>query len=267
MARGGYRPGAGRKPKPKTKGDKAPAATEPADDPHGDKAWLEAKRKGALTPGRAKKGLTAKPTKTIDDEEAEERARIAGAIAAAREPAVHEPEHVHRAPVTRGRPSKFKPEFVGQAEKLCKLGATDFELGEFFEVDQATIRRWKHEHEEFCTAIKSGKEQADERVERSLYHKATGYTYEAVKIFMPANASAPVYAAYTEHVPPDTTAGIFWLKNRRPDLWRDKREVAHSGSVGGAEDLTDAQLAAIIASGGDGASEEKEGTHGADSVH
>jgi hypothetical protein len=50
------------------------------------------------------------------------------------------------------------------------------------------------------------------RVVRSLYHRAVGYNYEAVKIFMPANREKPVYAPYIEHVPPDFTAAIFWSK-------------------------------------------------------
>jgi hypothetical protein len=64
--------------------------------------------------------------------------------------------------------------------------------------------------------LKTGKEVADKRVERSLYHRANGYNYEAVKIFMPANRSKPVYAKYIEHIPPDVTAGIFLMKNRDP---------------------------------------------------
>jgi hypothetical protein len=51
--------------------------------------------------------------------------------------------------------------------------------------------------------------------------RANGYSYDAVKIFMPAGAKKPVYAPYREHVPPDTTAAIFWLKNRDPAHWRD----------------------------------------------
>jgi hypothetical protein len=51
--------------------------------------------------------------------------------------------------------------------------------------------------------------------------------YEAVKIFMPAGRSEPVYAPYIEHVPPDTTAGIFWLKNRDPQHWRDSQQLEH----------------------------------------
>lgn len=121
------------------------------------------------------------------------------------------------------RPTDYKPEYAIQAEKLCKLGATDQELADFFEVSTRTIYRWQASHEEFCQALKTGKVEADERVERSLYHKAVGYKHEAVKIFMPAGAEQPVYAPYVENVPPDTTACIFWLKNRRPDVWRDMR--------------------------------------------
>jgi hypothetical protein len=66
------------------------------------------------------------------------------------------------------------------------------------------------------------------RVERSLYTRAVGYNYEAVKIFMPANRSKPIYAPYIEHVPPDVTAGIFWLKNRDPQNWRDQQNIEHS---------------------------------------
>ena len=68
---------------------------------------------------------------------------------------------------------------------------------------------------------------SSKRVTRSLYARAVGYNYEAVKIFMPANREKPVYAKYIEHVPPDVTAGIFWLKNRDPQHWRDSQQLEH----------------------------------------
>lgn len=132
-----------------------------------------------------------------------------------------------------GRPSKYKPEFAKQAEKLCLLGATDQELADFFEVNVLTVHRWKHDHEEFCNSLKSGKESADERVVRSLYQRAVGYEQDEVKIFMPGGASEPVYAPYRAKIAPDVTAAIFWLKNRRSQEWRDvkhidgKQEVTH----------------------------------------
>lgn len=136
-----------------------------------------------------------------------------------------------------GAPSSYRAEYDKQAEKLAALGATDMEMADFFEVDVRTIYRWRNAHEGFCQALKVGKAVADERVERSLYLKAIGYEQDAVKIFMPAGADAPVYAPYREKISPDTTAAIFWLKNRRPDEWRDKREIEHDLAPGLAERL------------------------------
>ncbi len=119
-----------------------------------------------------------------------------------------------------GRPPKYVPEFAVQAEKLCRLGATDAEIAEFFDVSDRTIYRWKSAHEDFCQALKAGKAEADERVERSLYHKAVGYTFDSEKVFQ--HQGEVVRAPVKEHVPPSDTAAIFWLKNRRPEQWRDK---------------------------------------------
>jgi hypothetical protein len=126
-----------------------------------------------------------------------------------------------------GRPNKFKHEYIEQARKLCQLGLTDPKLAQFFGVHLQTINNWKVRYPEFLYALRAGKEVADNRVERSLYARAVGYNYEATRIFMPANRSKPVYAPYIEHVPPDVTAGIFWLKNRDPQHWRDSQQLEH----------------------------------------
>lgn len=131
-----------------------------------------------------------------------------------------------------GRPTEYKPEYASQVEKLCRLGATEREIADFFGVSTVTIWRWSHRHDAFCNALKAGKEPADDRVERSLYNRAVGYSFESVKIFMPAGATEPVYAPYTEHVPPDVTAASKWLNNRRPDAWRDKQQHEHTGANG-----------------------------------
>jgi transposase len=138
----------------------------------------------------------------------------------------------------RGRPTAYKQAFAAQAAKLCELGATDDELADFFEVHRATIYRWKHEHDEFCDAVKTGKDVADERVERSLYQKATGYNVteeQAVKIKVEQHKEEVEVIQVEKHVPADTTAAIFWLKNRRKDDWRDKTETAVSFSEDVAE--------------------------------
>jgi len=134
-----------------------------------------------------------------------------------------------------GRPTKYKAEYAKQAAKLCELGATDEELAEFFEVDRATIYRWKHDQPKFCDALKIGKSASDSRVEQSLYHRAIGYTFDSEKVMTVAQGnnmgSVIERVPIREHVPPDVTAGIFWLKNRKPTEWRDKQEVEHSGSI------------------------------------
>lgn len=130
-----------------------------------------------------------------------------------------------------GRPSSYKPEYATQAAKLCKLGATDADLADFFGVATSTIWRWSGQYAEFCNALKTAKDLADERVERSLYQKAVGYEYDAVKIFQ--YEGSPVEVPYREKVAPDTTAAIFWLKNRRKAEWRDRieQEVTHKLSL------------------------------------
>lgn len=127
------------------------------------------------------------------------------------------------------RPSKFQEEFIPQAEKLCKLGATDMEVADFFEVDVRTLYRWKADNEAFCQALKAGKEVADERVERSLYARANGYEHNEVDIRVVGGAI--VQTPIRKYYAPDTTACIFWLKNRKPGEWRDKVETEHSGAV------------------------------------
>lgn len=140
-----------------------------------------------------------------------------------------------------GRPSKFKPEFIAQAEKLCKLGATDLEIADFFEVEVRTVYRWKAENEHFCQALKSGKEEADARVERSLFARANGYEHDEVHVsnYQGAITLTPIRKIY----PPDTTAAIFWLKNRRPEQWRETKAVELTGKDGGPmETITRVEL-------------------------
>jgi hypothetical protein len=83
-------------------------------------------------------------------------------------------------------------------------------------------------HPAFADALVVGKKEADQKMIRSLYQRGLGYSYDAVKIFMPAGAKAPIYAPYTEHVPPDPTSAMFWLKNRDSEHWRDVQQLEHS---------------------------------------
>src|SRR5258706_16428035 len=119
-----------------------------------------------------------------------------------------------RAPVKKrgpGRPTAYRPEFVDQAAKLCELGATDVEVADFFGVAIRTVADWKTRYPEFLHALKAGKDSANDRVERSLYLRATGYTFDSEEIFLPKDSRTPVRVPVRKHVPPDVTACIFWL--------------------------------------------------------
>lgn len=141
-----------------------------------------------------------------------------------------------------GRPSKYKPEFPEQAAKLCALGATDRDIADFFKVSEQTINRWKSDYPEFCESLKLAKEAADQRVEQSLYRRALGYSHDSVHVsnYQGAVTLTPI----VEHYAPDTTACIFWLKNRKPAEWRDRVEQALTGKDGGPIVIssTDAEL-------------------------
>jgi hypothetical protein len=76
----------------------------------------------------------------------------------------------------------------------------------------------------FRNALKTGKAEADKRVERALYERATRYSYDAVKIVRDKNGNI-IKVPYQQHVPPEVTAQIFWLKNRDPARWRDAWQV------------------------------------------
>lgn len=122
-----------------------------------------------------------------------------------------------------GRPSKFDQINLEQVRKLAEAGWTDQQMSDFFGISNRTWHDWKKAHAEFSHSLKDWKKHADERVERSLYERATGYSHPEDKAFNDGGKAMTVPT--TKHYPPDTTACIFWLKNRQPDQWRDKQHV------------------------------------------
>lgn len=121
-----------------------------------------------------------------------------------------------------GRPQKYKAEFAEWAEKLSKLGATDEEMSDAFGVSVTTFNKWKHAHVEFSVALKNGKAFADANVADRLYQRAMGFEHPEVDIKM--YEGNIIKTDITKRYPPDTTAAIFWLKNRQRDKWRDRHE-------------------------------------------
>lgn len=129
-----------------------------------------------------------------------------------------------------GAPTKYDPKYNSQVVKLCKLGATDKEIADFFEVSEDTIHEWKKVHPKFSESIKEGKVYADANVADKLYHRATGYDHPEVDIKVIDGEI--VKTPLTKHYPPDTAAAIFWLKNRRKKQWRDKIEQGFTDGEG-----------------------------------
>lgn len=129
-----------------------------------------------------------------------------------------------------GRPTEYKKEYAKQAYKLCLLGTTDKDMADFFEVTERTINNWKKEYPKFFQSMKKGKKVADAEVANKLYHKATGYEHTDTK-FATYEGEITDTMEYIKHYAPDTTAAIFWLKNRQPDIWRDKQHIKHEGDL------------------------------------
>jgi hypothetical protein len=151
-------------------------------------------------------------------------------------------------PAKTGRPSAYRAALADQARQLCALGATDKELATFFAIAMSTLYQWKIQHPAFASALKVGKAEADDRVERSLYQLAVGYSFESEKLF--CQDGRVIRAPIVEHVPPNPASCIFWLKNRQRDLWRDRIDNEHSGPDGGpikTENVSDIDLARWIA--------------------
>lgn len=137
--------------------------------------------------------------------------------------------------------SELHPAF---AKALAIDGYTNAEIAERLNIGITTLKKWMKLYPEFATSIKEGKEPANARVEMALYKKALGFEVtETRAVVVGTGEYAKVqYVDETRFVAPDNTACIFWLKNRRPDKWRDKQEVEHSGNIQINIDKDDAAL-------------------------
>ncbi len=127
--------------------------------------------------------------------------------------------------------SKYDERYVKLAYNYCLLGATDADLANFFDVAESTINKWKLDHPAFSESIKRGKHEADANVAASLYNRAMGFTHTETKIATYEGRITDTLDV-DKHYAPDTTAAIFWLKNRQPKMWRDKQELDHMSSDG-----------------------------------
>lgn len=134
-------------------------------------------------------------------------------------PVIHTPK-----PKPRKRP-RYSGDLLPVACALARHGATDVEIAAEIGVVESVIYVWKNKHPEFAEALKLGKKSYDDRVEMSLAKRAMGYTQKKVKVHFDKDKERFHAFEYEEDVAPDTTAMIFWLKNRQPLQWRDKIDI------------------------------------------
>lgn len=106
-------------------------------------------------------------------------------------------------------------------EGWARDGLTDEQLAQKMGIATGTLYEWKKSYPEISEALKRGKEVVDIEVENALLKRALGYDYTEERVEISEKDGRKVIQN-TKHIAADTTAQIFWLKNRRPDRWRDK---------------------------------------------
>ena len=139
-----------------------------------------------------------------------------------------------------GRPSPYEEikDNLILVEGWARDGLTNEQIAHNLGVSVKTLYEWQKNHCEFRNALKRGKEVVDREVENALFKRAMGYEYEEVtKERITSVDGKTTEMAETKRVlkqvAPDVTAQIFWLKNRKPKEWRDKRETAITDADGG----------------------------------
>ena len=128
-----------------------------------------------------------------------------------------------------GRPSGAKKwlDNLIQIEGWARDGLTDEQIANNMGISKTTFYEWKRKYPQLSDTLKKGKEPVDIEVENALLKRALGYEYEEItteKKELPNGKVEKHIKKVTKIVLPDTTAQIFWLKNRRPDKWKDKQE-------------------------------------------
>jgi transcriptional regulator with XRE-family HTH domain len=121
-------------------------------------------------------------------------------------------------------------------EGWARDGLTDEQIAHNVGVSRSTLNDWKKKYPDISDALKKGKEVVDLQVENALLKRALGYEYEEITQESQWNEKINKYEliitkSVKKRQAPDTTAQIFWLKNRRPDKWRDKQDIEHTGDM------------------------------------
>lgn len=139
------------------------------------------------------------------------------------------PHHIKNYAHLGGRPTLFEKEMLPKVTKLAKIGATDREIADFIGISPDAFYDWLANKPKFSHAINKGKSALNQRVKRSLYHRAVGYTYDEEKAF--SFQGGVTKTTIKSHVAPDVNAAIFWLKNKLPDEFQDKIQTELTGEL------------------------------------
>ena len=144
----------------------------------------------------------------------------------------------------------LEPDGLLRIEGWARDGLTEEQIAKNMGVSRSTLSDYKVKYPDILRAIKNSKEVADREVENALFNKATGYTvklkkpmkvrhveYDEVSGRKVAEYERIEYIEEEVHVPADTTAQIFWLKNRKPNEWRDKVTVTDESSLEKLDEL------------------------------
>lgn len=132
-------------------------------------------------------------------------------------------------PKKDGRPTVYNEKMATKILELASRGAVDTEIAKKLGICLATLSAWKVKYPDFLDALRRAKAAADDFVVSALFQRARGYSHPAMKFFN--DEGHVISQEYTEHYPPDTTAAIFWLKNRQSKEWRDAHKLEHGGEI------------------------------------
>lgn len=141
----------------------------------------------------------------------------------------------------------IEPEGLLKLEGWARDGLTDEQISSNMGITTSTLYVWKNKYSEISEALKKGKEVVDRQVENALLKRALGYRYDEI-----TTEGGVETKRVTKEVVPDTTAQIFWLKNRKPDVWRDKKDVGLAGELNTNNpfaDLTTEELKRLVRDG------------------
>lgn len=115
-------------------------------------------------------------------------------------------------------------------EGWARDGLTDKQVAHNMNIAESTLHEWKKKYSVLSESLKRGKEVVDRQVENALLKRALGYEFKETTQEMTEDGMR-VTKVITKQQAPDTTAQIFWLKNRKPQEWRDKQETEISGHI------------------------------------